>query len=278
MKKTYYNTLSNDTVIMTQEEIISSKDYLESGFYDINITIAPNGAPKFDLRLKNFQNFHQIKNEKIDVIHKYLDNFQKKETKEKLNKLGFFNNLGILLHGKQGCGKTTIIKNITNKLKDLNTLTFFIDNYSLSGYFNIIWSNLCSIRDSNPEKLIVVVFEEFEESATKCEAFLKSILDGDKTIDNFVTIATTNYIDRIPKSLTNRPSRFKYVIEIENITNESIIKEVLNNNIGDILPEDEIDKLTKDLVGKTIDEIKHECLNIIMDLPEIKQETAKIGF
>ena len=70
-----------------------------------------------------------------------------------------------------------------------------------------------------PIKLFIE-FDEFDEFVKEGkEGLIKTFLDGSSSTNNTIFLAMTNYIERIPDSIKNRPSRFKYQIEIEEVSN-----------------------------------------------------------
>jgi hypothetical protein len=90
---------------------------------------------------------------------------------------------------------------------------------------------------------------------------------------------TTNYIDKIPKSIKDRPSRFKYQFNIEGIQSEKTVNAIITEMIGDIITAEEIVEITKELKGSSIDIIKHRCLDKIMNLNKHQyNKKLKIGF
>ena len=197
-----------------------------------------------------------------------------------MKSLCFNHKTGVLLEGKAGTGKSTIIKHYVNNIvNEQGGIVFYISTPSVVAE---CWSFIHKIRaiQNNP---IVVIFEEIDmfvgdSNSKNFEGYLKSAFDGNLSIDNCLIFGSTNYIDRIPNALKNRPSRFKYVLTIEGIQCENEVWQILENMIGDLFTELEITEFAKDLVGKTLDEIKQFALDKIMDLETYKKTTSSIGF
>jgi len=82
------------------------------------------------------------------------------------------------------------------------------------------------IRDiqDNP---IIFIADEFERYAVDYESEMKNFLDGNESINNMLFLAATNYIDRIPDTLKERPPRFRIVEEVVGIKDKAVMKEIL---------------------------------------------------
>ena len=91
-------------------------------------------------------------------------------------------------------------------------------------------------------------------------SLLLNILDGSQTLSNVVTIATTNYIEKIAGRYKNRPSRFDLVMEFPLPNSESrrmfIEKTVLPEDIKKI----NLDEWVKKTEGFSIDHINELIL------------------
>lgn len=120
---------------------------------------------------------------------------------------------GIIIHGPHGNGKTTAIKHILSKYPD--SYRIIIDcklfNYDLNDYLSNIFP-----EDENK----IIIFEDVESisegddiSYSKRSSFL-NFIDGAKTLNNTLFIATTNYPELVDIALIDRPSRFDKVYKI----------------------------------------------------------------
>jgi predicted AAA+ superfamily ATPase len=172
----------------------------------------------------------------------------------------FKNNLprkrGIIIHGPHGNGKTTAIKNIVSKYSD--SYRVIIDckmfNYDLSDFLLDVFP-----EDGNK----IIIFEDVESisegddiSYGKRSSFL-NFIDGAKTLNNTLFIATTNYPELIDKALIDRPSRFDKIYQID-LPNSSSRKKFLLKYFPDLHKdpnlEDYVDK-TKDFSGAYFKEL-----------------------
>lgn len=200
--------------------------------------------------------------EEINMIVSVVNGFFREGTMEKINQLGFIHKLGILLFGKQGTGKTSFIHYMANKLIDSNNaIVFFCNSSNTLSSAIILSAGIREIQD-NP---IIFIADEFERYAKDAESEMKNFLDGNKSVNNTLFLAATNYIEKVPETLKKRPSRFKIVREIKGITDKNtianIIREVSNRIDPSLFTKEEIYDIVKDIDEITLDEIKHICLD-----------------
>lgn len=131
--------------------------------------------------------------------------------------LGFMYRRGYLLHGPPGNGKTALIRELTKK-------------YSESSY--IIWCENVPSKDmletlNQLPGLKIIIVEELvtksDDSYFNMGRFLE-FMDGEQSLKNCITIATTNYPEKLKANLANRPSRFDVVYEIKNPKKEQLYR------------------------------------------------------
>lgn len=271
-----FHFLENGDIEFSIYDTIKSTRSLDAGFYNVEV-INVNGNLEVALSTKENKEtlkIHQFPD--YQKINSLIGSFFSNNVKDKITTLGFFHKVGILFYGKEGTGKSTIIKYYCERLvKEQEALVFYFNN---KHRIYTPWKFIKNIRktQSNP---IVIVFEEFDELINNgLEPELKELMDGHESINDCLFFATTNYIDKIPAAIKDRPSRFKYSLNIEGLQLESDIKELLNNMIADICTEEEIDILSSDLKGKTLDEIKQFCIDKIMDISHYEIKKKTIGY
>ena len=143
------------------------------------------------------------------------------------------------------------------------------------------WDFIRKIRaiQNNP---IVVIFEEMDmytqQTPDAPEGYLKTIFDGNNAIDNCIVFGATNYIDKIPAAIKNRPSRFKYVLNIEGVDSEEEIIDILTPMIGNMFKKNEIKDFAFAMKGETLDTIKQFGMDKIMCLDSYNSKNKTIGF
>jgi AAA+ superfamily predicted ATPase len=141
-----------------------------------------------------------------DDVMAAMQTFWSKENKYR--EFGFLWKRGILLYGPPGTGKTCTVQLLAQEVEKLGGISIYIDN---PGYFD----GLKVLRKIEPNKPLVIILEDIDSIIEQHgESDVLSILDGEMQLDNVVFVATTNYIDKLPGRLKNRPSRFDIIRKI----------------------------------------------------------------
>lgn len=200
------------------------------------------------------------------MILKTVNAFFKTGVRERVNQFGYIHKLGILLYGKQGCGKTSMLNYIVEKLMyEKKAIVFYCDNENELTTCMSISKQVRKIQD-NP---IIFVADEIDKYCRDSESELKQFLDGKDSIDNSLFLAATNYLERIPDTIKNRPSRFKIVHEMKGIQDEKFIETVIRGiserTSPPLLTEEKIKEAIKELQEPTIDDIKQLCIDHITE-------------
>lgn len=270
-----FHYLENGDIDFSVFDTIKSTKVLDAGRYKIYI-VNQNGQYVAKLcKLENLEE-HEIHNfEDKEKLNNLTKVFIDAEIKAKVNKLGFKHKMGVLLYGKEGTGKSTIVNHYCRTMvTNGEALVFYMaNNYAISA----AWKLVQNIRKIQPNP-IVIIYEEIDGLIAEYEGRLKEILDGSDSIDNCFIFSTTNYIDRVPKALKERPSRFKYSIDVSGLTCAEDIKVIIQKMIGDIISDQEAIKMAVSLVNSTLDDIKQFCLDKLMNLTHYDNDKQKIGF
>ena len=204
-----------------------------------------------------------LPNESTDVI---LNDIQKFWSLEKTyKKYGRVYRRNYLIYSAPGTGKTSLIKLMCKELiEKYNGIVLTISN---TDNLQLYPEALRAIRSVEPDRKIITIIEDLDAFTDEdntygnpANSLLLNILDGAQTLSNVVTIATTNYIEKIAGRYKNRPSRFDLVMEFPLPNKESrrmfIEKSVLPEDIKKI----NLDEWVKKTEGFSIDHINELIL------------------
>jgi SpoVK/Ycf46/Vps4 family AAA+-type ATPase len=158
---------------------------------------------------------------------------------------------GILLYGKPGNGKTTLVKSIASSINAPVAywqITEFTSSYTIKEVFT-------SVLKLTP---LVLVIEDIDSMPGSVRSVFLNILDGATSKEGIFIIGTTNYPEKIDPALMNRSGRFDRAYEIYVPTKELRYKYLVNKNINRILSEEEIQQVidsTKDFSYAQLNEL-----------------------
>ena len=179
-------------------------------------------------------------------------------------------NLGILLDGIKGTGKTVVAKELCNHLQLPVILVQSMndDNDKLIKYLSTAINFDC-----------IFFFDEYEKEFKNSSDVL-SFMDGTyNSIYRRVFLLTTNELN-VDSNLLGRPSRIRYKKSFDNLP-EKITREILNDILEDKTAIEKVIELTHSMNIITIDLIKAIATEInihgVEALPYIK-ETFNIEF
>lgn len=201
------------------------------------------------------------------------------ESEERYKAFGNVYKRNILLYSIPGNGKTSVINMLAFELiEKYNGLIITINSVDdLRAYPKCIEK----IRMIEPKRNIITIIEDFDAliSLDKTnETLLLQLLDGNNQYDNMVTIATTNHIDKLEKSFTNRPSRFNLILEYkkpDEKTRRFYFTNKLNDSGVDVSKQENIDAIERYVNisdGFTFDYCKELLQMIYVD--ELSEEDA----
>jgi SpoVK/Ycf46/Vps4 family AAA+-type ATPase len=176
--------------------------------------------------------------------------------------------------------KTSLLHFIAKKLvEEQDAIVFFCNSSKHLNTAVVLAKGIREIQN-NP---VILIGDEFERYAKDAESEMKNLLDGNESVNNSLFLAATNYIDKVPDTLKNRPSRFKVVQEIRGITDKQLLYAIIRNISSKIDPslftDQEITEVVADTIDATMDELKHICLDKLTDNYLPKQITRTyVGF
>lgn len=268
-----FHYLENGQIQFSLFDTIKSTKKLDSGFHNISYNLDEKRIVLTQLKSIEPIKIHDFPDkDKLDELFKA---FFDERIRLKVSSLGFMHKVGVLLYGKEGTGKTTIIKHYANKaVLTKEAIVFYVGKH----YLDNCWEFIRQIRNIQKNPIIVIMEEVEEIFKYGYEGTLKTIMDGNLSIDNCVFFGATNYIDKIPDAVKNRESRYKHVLDIEGIQNPDDIVRILTPLIFDLFKPEEITTFANTLKGSTLDIIKQFAMDKIMDLKTYKKEKRTIGF
>ena len=195
------------------------------------------------------------------------------ENEAKYRKFGNIYKRNILLYSIPGNGKTCLIHQICeDAIHNHEGIVFYIDDVdSLRSYPKL----MDKIRQIEPNRKIVTIIEDFEKliESDRNSSLLLQILDGSDQYDGVLTIATTNYPDKIGEQYTARPSRFNLVVEYKK-PDENVRRFYITNKLKDAgldvdKLKDDIERYVKKTEGFTFDYVKEVIEGIyVSEIPE----------
>ncbi len=131
-----------------------------------------------------------------------LEYFFTDECLTRFNEVGLLRKMNILLYGVPGGGKTCIVNRVAMKMMaEKGVVLFNPPPSALKEIFRVL-------DKLQPQTPVLVIFEELDQMIkTHGEGPFLHVLDGEIQKANAMFIATTNFINEIPKRI-RRPGRF----------------------------------------------------------------------
>lgn len=262
-KKQYISyTIMNGVYRPNQKQDIIPK--LPAGYYDV-LYDDQNDQLYFQGIDLNHDALIDLPDAAYNRVVSELERFLLPETKKAFKDYGYLYKRSSLLHGVPGTGKTCIVNRIANKVVEEGGVVLFNPHPRLIG------KAFEAIRTTQPEALIVVIFEELDELMERHEDALLYALDGQVQQENVVYLSTTNHIDKIPERI-KRPGRFSSVIEVK-FPGEDSRRHFLSQKLINPTSE-EVEHWVTETAGLSIDELS-ACIKDVKCLGYDLKETVE---
>lgn len=260
---------SGDSYVLDQKtEILNelpSSVYKIANIPNVGIVFQPLAIVKDDLI--------KVTHSTTDKIVEFINNFKTEETKARYAQAKVIHKTGILLHGPAGSGKSGTVNLVIEELIKDNAIIFFDADPEL------VAAVLPAVRENNPNKLIGVVYEEFDEWLQHEQATINSFLDGQLSVNNMIVLATTNYIAKIPSRIKNRPSRFQMVEEV-GVPTKEFREAWFTKKLTDVGHPEKVAEFVDQSEGMVVDQMKDMIVSNIalqIPLPEVVAKLQKMS-
>ena len=189
------------------------------------------------------------------VVSKTMDDMQSFWSKgQQFKDMGVAHKRGMLLYGPPGSGKTSVLRAVSKEFVEAGGIVLFDQSVPE------ICAGLSLIRRKEPTRPILVLFEDFDKLVKNYEHTLLSLLDGELQIDRVVFLATTNYPEKLPPRIINRPSRFDVHIPV-GMPDANGRRQFLLNRCPDKLG-DNIEKWVGDTEGFSMAHLKELLISV----------------
>jgi hypothetical protein len=194
-----WSVMGGGKVFMPAEETVKE---LPPGIYTTGVTW--NGELFFVKQAVISDDLIDLPDDNSAKVLNHIKEFR--QLKESFDKMGYIYKRGIMLYGPQGGGKTaTVIKTIRNFVSD-GGIAILGNNPKIDS------KGLQTLRDFEKSRPVVLIYEDIDDTVYYYgDRTLTALLDGENNVDNVLYLATTNYPERLPPRLVNRPSRFDIV-------------------------------------------------------------------
>lgn len=165
----------------------------------------PMGGPIHFIKKKVISDeIIKLPDDSSEEVLQHIEEFR--SLKSRFEEMKYIYKRGILLYGPQGSGKTiTVLQTVRNFVEDGGIAL-------LGNYPGTDSKALHLIREFEQERPLMCIYEDIDDTIYYYgDRDLTMLLDGEDNIDNILFLATTNYPERLPPRLLNRPSRFDIV-------------------------------------------------------------------
>lgn len=149
---------------------------------------------------------------------------------------------GILLYGKPGNGKTTLVKSIAGSI-NAPVVYWQITEYTTSNSVSEVFETAAKMAP------MVLVIEDIDSMPKSVRSVFLNTLDGAISREGIFLIGTTNYPEKIDAALINRAGRFDRAYEIKLPTKELRIEYLRKKGFNRLVSKEIIEKTASDTEG-----------------------------
>lgn len=231
---------------------------LPAGLYDVTYNHMQS-ASVFTSLAGSFGPYYDLRHPVQDDIHDEIEYFFAQDGQR-----------GLLVHGGPGNGKTRMLNELIARActahnavaligPDIDHITRFIE----------------AVRADDPDRRVIVFWDEFDEIVDNDTHSVLRFLDGGKSQAGVLTVAALNDLDELDDRVYKRPGRFGLVAELQS-PDATVRHRLLSNFFSD---PDVIAGLVFETEGLSVDyvrEIAHRITRRGQTLPEIRKKLALI--
>ncbi|GBG09271.1 ATPase [Paenibacillus agaridevorans] len=151
---------------------------------------------------------------------------------------------GILLYGKPGNGKTTLVRSISATV-DAPVAYWQITEYTNSESIAEVFAAAARMAP------MVLVIEDLDSMPESCRSYFLNTLDGAASKEGVFLIGTTNYPEKIDPALMNRAGRFDRAYEVKLPDKRLRLAYLTRKGLGRFAAEDQIADIARRTEGFT---------------------------
>ena len=181
------------------------QDSLKAGFYMVDTD--PWGQIFLRPRHRISDEIIPLPNSNADTVLNLTKKFIRGEFKDSLEAIGMVNKMSILMWGLPGTSKSVTIFQLIDYAIENNWV--IIDG---AHELDELATAIRHIRMIEPDRGVMVIWEEFDSILRRHEEDVLQLLDGKDQIPNTLYLMTTNFIDRIPSRILGRTRRVSYQV------------------------------------------------------------------
>lgn len=236
----------------------------------------------------NTDELYRFSEDFTDTILKEADKFWDRADVYKQHK--FTHKRGILLAGRAGNGKTSVINLLIEQLVKRDGIVFFINSLKeFNLYTDIIKT---AIKEIEPDRPIITIIEDIDQIISNMngnDSEILDLLDGKYSFDHHLVILTSNNTTDLSEALL-RPSRIDLMYEIpdpdakirrEFFERKGIdkkhLKEYTDKTEGMSFAEMKEVFIGTVVLGKSLDEVINQVQNPLETKDYLTKSKKKIG-
>lgn len=171
LEKSYIQFIKDGNVFSPAGKVVLVPT-LEACPYKIKLTMA---GPVFERVKPNTDEVMVFENSSLNSVVKEIDRFWSR--KEAYDRLGLMHNRGILMYGPPGTGKSICLQQVVEMMAKRGDVVFFVDSPEA------IIEGMKAFRQVEPNRKVVISFEEADEMCRYNERAMLRLMDGDAKVD-----------------------------------------------------------------------------------------------